>query len=67
MELRWFFLNALNSFTAWLITHLEASGLIIGFSYLQTSRSDEDIFYLSFYIWLNKRVQSCYNLILNKE
>lgn len=60
-------MNALHSITAWLITHLEASGLIMGFSYLQTSRSDIDIFYLDFYMWSNKRVQSCYTLILSKE
>lgn len=50
------FLTAQNSFTAWLITYLEASGLIMGFSYLQTSRSDVDIFYFNFYVWSNKRV-----------
>lgn len=50
------FLNALSSFTAWLIIHSEVSCLIIGFSYLQPSRSDVDIFYLNFYIWSNKRV-----------
>lgn len=64
------FLNALNSFTAWLITHLEVSSLIMGFSYLQTSGSDVDLFYLNFYIWSNKTVwavQSCYTLILSKE
>lgn len=64
------FLNALNSLNAWLITHLEVSGLIMGFSYLQTSGSDVDLFYLNFYIWSNKMVwavQSCYTLILSKE
>lgn len=40
-ELRWFF-------NAWWVTYLEASGLMIGFSYLQTSRGDVDMFLSSF-------------------
>lgn len=54
-------------FNAWWITYSEVSGLIIGFPYLQTSRVMCIFFYLHFYIWSNKRVQSCYILILSKE
>lgn len=55
-------LNALNSFTGWLITHVEASGLITIFSYLQPSRCDVDKFYFNFYIWSNKRVWAVQSL-----
>lgn len=67
MELRWNFFEC-TTFHYCLVNYIFRS---IRYNYgifLSSDLwSDIDIFYLGFYIWSNKRLQSCYTLIFSKE